>query len=159
PFAAMAQASAAGTSLSSVDQKFAMTAAMGGMAEVTLGKYAQNAAASGDVKQFGAHMVTDHTAAGDELAGIAKSKGLKLPEHLDAAHQKAVDKVEHAQGAGFDRAFMAQMLADHHAAIAAFKKEASSGKDADLKAFAQKTLPTLESHLKMAEGTSKVAAK
>jgi len=33
----------------------------------------------------------------------------------------------------------------------AFKREASSGKDADLKAWAARTLPTLEEHLKMAK--------
>jgi putative membrane protein len=43
------------------------------------------------------------------------------------------------------------MVKDHEEDIAEFEKEARSGKDADLKAFAEKTLPTLKEHLKMAK--------
>jgi putative membrane protein len=45
---------------------------------------------------------------------------------------------------------MTMMVSDHKEDVAEFEKEAKSGKDADVKAFAAKTLPTLKEHLEMA---------
>jgi putative membrane protein len=143
--------------LTSSDTQFVSEAAMGGMTEVALGKLSENSAASSTVKEFGARMVDDHTKANDQLAGISRDKGVTAPAQLDAKHQKLVDHMSQLKGAAFDRAFMTQMLADHRSTIALFKREAASGKDADLKSFAQKTLPTLESHLQMAQQADKVA--
>jgi len=47
------------------------------------------------------------------------------------------------------------MLSDHRKDVAEFKKEAAHGHDPDVKAFASKTLPTLEEHLKLASETRK----
>src|SRR5690348_16625868 len=58
-----AQAQGQNHKLSKKDKSFAEEAAMGGMAEVELGKLAQQNAQSDDVKQFGARMVQDHGAA------------------------------------------------------------------------------------------------
>ena len=54
-------------------------------------------------------------------------------------------------GSDLDRAYMTGMVEDHKNDIAAFQKEAESGKDADVKAFAQQTLPILQTHLQHAE--------
>ena len=43
------------------------------------------------------------------------------------------------------------MVSDHQKVIAAFDKQAKSGKDADLKACASKMLPSSRSHLQMAK--------
>jgi putative membrane protein len=64
---------------------------------------------------------------------------------------KMATELKQKSGADFDRAYSKAMVKDHKEAVALFKSEAASGKNADLKAFAQTTLPTLESHLKMAE--------
>jgi putative membrane protein len=42
------------------------------------------------------------------------------------------------------------MVEDHEKAVKLFSKEAQQGQDADLKAFAAKTLPTLQEHLSRA---------
>jgi len=145
----------AGTSASvpAADKAFAEKAAIGGMAEVQMGKMAQQKGSSDQVKQFGGRMVDDHSKANDELKQIASAKGIALPTDLDAKHKSKMDKMEKLSGAQFDRAYMDDMVADHKEDVAEFKKQASSGKDSDLKAFAAKTLPTLEDHLKMAQST------
>ena len=145
----------AGTSASvpAADKAFVEKAAVGGMAEVRMGKMAQQKGSSDQVKQFGARMVDDHSKANDELKQIASAKGIALPTDLDAKHKSKMDKMEKLSGAQFDRAYMDDMVADHKEDVAEFKKQASSGKDSDLKAFAAKTLPTLEDHLKMAQST------
>jgi putative membrane protein len=128
------------------DKDFMMAAAQGGMTEVELGKVAGEKGSSDQVKEFGARMVKDHTAANDELKGIAAQKGVTLPSSLDARHQAQVDKMNKLAGPAFDTAYVNGMVRDHEKTVAMFKEEAQSGQDPDVKAFASKTLPTLEDH-------------
>ena len=143
----------AAAALSSADRAFVEKAAMGGMVEVELGNLAQQKAASDGVRQFGTRMVQDHTKANDELKQIAASKNLQVPGALDKQHQKDVDRFSKMTGSQFDKAYMSHMVEDHKHVAAEFKKEASSGKDADVKGFASKTLPTIEEHLNLAQST------
>jgi hypothetical protein len=46
---------------------------------------------------------------------------------------------------------MAEMLKDHKEDVAEFRRERKTARDEDVRNFAVKTLPTLESHLKQAE--------
>ncbi len=149
----MGMKAGSGGSMAAADTTFAHKAAIGGMAEVELGKLAQQKASNDQVKQFGSRMVDDHSKANDELKQIASSKGITLPADLDAKHKNKLAKMQKLSGAQFDRAYMDDMLTDHKEDVADFKKESTSGKDSDLKAFAAKTLPTLEDHLKMAQST------
>ena len=148
-----ASTKAAGGSVTGADKIFVEKAAIGGMAEVQLGQLAQQKGSSDQVKQFGSRMVDDHSKANDELKQLASSKGVTLPTDLDAKHKNVMAKMEKLSGAEFDRAYMDDMVKDHKDDVSLFRKESTSGKDADLKAFAGKTLPTLEDHLKMAQST------
>ena len=53
--------------LSSSDRQFITTVAQDGMAEVELGKLAQEKASSADVKQFAQRMVNDHSKSSTEM--------------------------------------------------------------------------------------------
>jgi putative membrane protein len=151
--------SAGSASAQSNDLSFAREAAKGGMAEVELGILAKAKASSADVKQFADRMVTDHGKANGELKQWAAQKKVTLPTALDAKAKATRDRLAKLTGDAFDKAYMQAMLMDHEHAVAAFKNEAASGKDPDLKAWAAKTLPTLEDHLKMAqEAGAKVGA-
>jgi putative membrane protein len=138
--------------LSATDHKFVMEAAVGGMEEVQLGQLAAQKATDPDVKNFGQHMVDDHSKANSQLMQLASQKGLTPPTALPADKQKDMDKLNSLSGAAFDKAYIDMMVKDHKKDIAEFKKQAKSGKDADLKSFASSTLPTLENHLKMVQG-------
>src|SRR5437763_14745814 len=61
------------------DMNFMKEAAAGGLAEVELGKLAQQNGQSDQVKQFGARMVTDHGNANQQLTSLASGKGMTLP--------------------------------------------------------------------------------
>lgn len=126
---------------------FMQKAAIGGMAEVELGKLAQERASNPAVKQFGARMVRDHGKANAELKTLAKSKGVALPTKLDAKHASVRDELAKLSGADFDRAYVDAMNEDHEHDVAEFRQTADSGKDAEVAAFAKRTLPTLEEHL------------
>jgi putative membrane protein len=101
------------------------------------------------VKDFGSKMVTDHGNANNELKSIASSKGITLPEKLDSKHQAMVDKLTGLSAAAFDKAYVDAMLAAHTKDNALFSKEASSGQDADIQAFAVKTDEMVKMHLSM----------
>jgi putative membrane protein len=130
------------------DEAFVMKAAHGGLAEVELGKLAVDKAASDEVKKFGQRMVDDHSKSNEELKTLAQNKKITLPTAV-SPHDKAMhDRLAKMSGAAFDRAYMQAMVTDHRKTVNEFRVEARSGKDADVKGWAAKTLPTLEEHLK-----------
>jgi putative membrane protein len=131
--------------LSDKDKDFIQAAAKGGMMEVEMGKMGQKQAKDADVKKFATRMVTDHTKANTQLKALAKKKGVTL----DAEAPK-MDKMDDAT---FDKEYMAAMVKDHEKDVAEFEAEAKDGSDADVKAWASKTLPTLKKHLEMAKET------
>jgi putative membrane protein len=137
------------------DAKFAVNAADGGMLEVEVGKLAESKGASKVVKDFGKHLVQDHSKANDELKAIALSKSISLPEALSEKNQKKYDKLNEKSGAEFDKEFIDLMVSDHKDDIDLFEKEADKGNDPELKNFAAGKLPTLKHHLQMAEDAKK----
>jgi len=134
-----------------------MEAAMGGMAEVELGQLASEKAQSDQVKQFAQRMVTDHGKANDELKSLAQSKNIALPTDPGAKHKATKDRLSKLSGAQFDRAYMQEMVNDHRKDVSDFEKESKSGKDPEVKAWAAKTLPTLQEHYQMAQAASRGA--
>jgi len=137
--------------LKSPDHEFIMKAAKGGMAEVNLGNLAQQNGGSDAVKKFGNRMVTDHSQANDQLRQIAQQEGITLPTNVDSKDERLTKMLQSKQGADFDKAYIRDMVKDHEADVAEFRNEAANGKDPQVKAWAQKTLPTLEQHLEMAK--------
>ena len=141
---------ASAKSAASADSAFLTSAAQAGMAEVELGKLGVANATSSDVKQFAQRMVDDHSKANDELKALAAQKNVTLPAEVDAKHKAVHDKLAKSKGPAFDTAFMSQMVSDHQAAVSLFDRESKTGKDPETKAWAGKTLPTLQEHQKMA---------
>jgi putative membrane protein len=130
------------------DMSFYKSAAEGGMAEVELGKLTQDKSPTQDVKDFGAMMIKDHSAANDRLRAIAESKNIKLPTSPSVVQMASKTKLEVLKGTSFDKSYIKGMIKDHEEDIKEFEKEASTGQDADAKAYATATLPTLKTHLK-----------
>jgi putative membrane protein len=139
----------------SMDQKFVAKAAQGGMAEVDLGNVAKQNGSNEVVKQFGDRMVTDHSKANDELKSLAQQKSWTLPSQPKASDKSKQERLSKMTGASFDKAYMRDMVMDHQNDVKEFQKCASSCSDPDLKAWAAKTVPTLQDHLKMAQDGAK----
>jgi putative membrane protein len=133
------------------DVDFLNDAASGGLMEVELGRYAASHAASPEVKRFGQHMVDDHSKANEELKRVAAQESVQLPATPKPEHQERVSRLTKLQGAAFDRAYMDAMVKDHEEDVAKFRDVSRSADDPQVKAFAAKTLPTLEKHLAMAK--------
>jgi len=138
-------------SLSKADQDFAQKAAAGGLAEVSLAQVAQQNATSPQVRQFAQRLIADHTQANQELRQLAQQENLTLPAEPDSKARATQQRLSAMKGPAFDAAYTQHEVDDHKQDIAEFEREARSGQDPALKAFAQKTLPTLRQHLQMAE--------
>jgi putative membrane protein len=132
-------------------QGFMTKAAQGGMAEVELSRLAATKAQNAEVKQFAQKMIQDHTNANTEVKALATKKNITLPTELDAEHKAIKDKLQGLSGAEFDKAYMQAMVTDHEKTVDLFESQSGSGTDADAKALATKTLPTLKMHEEMAK--------
>ena len=130
---------------------FLTEAASGGMMEVELGKLAQEQASHPRVKAFGQMMVTDHTKANSELMALAQSKSVALPAEMGEDHQEHFNDLKAKKGADFDKAYMDMMVKDHKEDVDAFEDAAQDTEDAEVSAFASKTLPVLKMHLDSAQ--------
>ena len=132
------------------DRNFMIEAARGGIAEVELGRLAGQRAATEPVRQLGQRLVMDHGAANQELIQLAQSKGVILPQEMDAAHRATMDRLMTLSGPAFDQAYMTEMIRDHQNDAALFMREAREGQDAQVRAWAMKTLPTIQEHQRLA---------
>jgi putative membrane protein len=127
-----------------------------GMTEVKLGQMAQDKATSQRVKDFGSMMVKDHTAAGDELKSLASRKNVTLPSAVGDDHQRKIDNLNKKTGKNFDRDYIDAMVDGHQSAVNSFEKASNNTKDPDIKAWVDKTLPTLRMHLDSARAIKKI---
>lgn len=140
--------------VSKKDQDFLTKAAAGGMYEVAAGQLAQEKGTAEGVKSYGAMLVKDHTAANEELKSLASTKGVPLPAALPTDKQARLDKIGRAKN--FDKEFVKEVgLDDHKKDISLFEKASKGADDADVKAFATKTLPVLKAHHEHADGLRK----
>jgi putative membrane protein len=130
------------------DASFYKSAAEGGLAEVDAGHLAQDKGNSQQVKDFGAMMVKDHSAANEKLQALASSKSITLPTSPSVAQMANKAKLDVLSGNAFDKSYVKGQISAHRQTVALFRKEISAGQDADAKAFASATLPTVKAHLK-----------
>ena len=134
------------------DSEFMKKAAIAGEFEIQSSKLAQKSGSSAPVISFADMMVTDHTATAAELKTLAKAKGVSLPKGLDQDHADKLSKLKTKKpGPEFDEAYADLMEDGHDSAVSLFESAAESASDPQVKAFAQKTLPTLKMHSEHAE--------
>jgi putative membrane protein len=79
---------------------------------------------------------------------------------MNSDQKATMDKLSKLSGSDFDNEYMSDMVKDHEADAKEFENQANKGTDADIKAFAAKTLPMIQRHLQMARDVAnQVAAK
>jgi putative membrane protein len=133
------------------DRDFLRQVAQGGHAEVELAKLAQQKAQSPAVKQFAQRLEQDHGKVNQEVESLATQKDIQLATAPSPDQAALKARLEKLQGAEFDKVFMSAMVTNHKKSITSFEQRAASGSDADVKAFASKTLPALREHLKLSQ--------
>ena len=103
------------------------------------------------VKKLAETLAADHAKANEELKKVATEGGLKVPDKMNADHQKIVDTFKDYKGDNFDRDYVKHMIEGHTKSADLFKQASKEAKDAKLKDFAAKTLPVIQAHLDAAK--------
>jgi len=134
-------------------------AAQTDMLEAHLGQMAAGQASRQDVKDYASMLVTDHTADYEQLTVLAAKDGFTMPKGLDAAHDRMIAPFDKLKGAAFESRYIHEMIVGHTEAIGIYTKEAADAENADLKAYASATLPTLHKHLDGAKALEKKPSK
>ena len=133
--------------LNDADRDFVIKAAKGGMMEVDVSNIALENAQSQRVKDLATMIQQDHANANSELKGFATSRGLTIPEDsLRKINEQHLNALRKMKGKAFESHYIDMMKDDHVKDIAEFEKASTTATDADLKAWAAKTLPVLQKH-------------
>jgi putative membrane protein len=132
------------------DSTFMMDVAKANAAELKLADMALQKSQNQDIRRYAQMLKDDHSKAGDELKNIARTENVPLSEEPNAAQKQTADRFASLSGESFDREWINAMVDDHQKTIAKFETESRSGKDAQVKSWAAKTLPTLREHLQHA---------
>ena len=147
------EGAAAGTSTrpDRADRKFMDKAAQANLAEIQLGRLAQQNSQDPQVRQFGERMVRDHTQLNDQLMMAAQNMGVTLPTSPSKKDQETMDKLSALNGAAFDKAYARDMVKDHRADIREFEHESKDAHSAQVRELASNALPIIREHLQLAE--------
>jgi len=149
PSASMNGSSGMNQKANKADQKFLMEGMQGDMAEVQLGKLAQQKGQSEDVKQFGQMLEQDHSQHLQQAQQEAQQLGITPPQQVNAKQKATYERMSKLSGAQFDKQLTKHAVADHKKDVAEYQKEAKS--KGPLAQFAQQTVPTLQKHLQTAQ--------
>jgi putative membrane protein len=136
--------------LSAADQAFVQKAAKGNEAEIEMAKMAEDKAQSRDIKDYASMLERDHSDALDNLRDLAQKANVTLDTAPPAENASMSTKLNAASGTQFDREYITTMIEEHRKNIAEFERMQGSA-TGELKAFIDKTLPTMREHLAKAE--------
>jgi len=125
---------------------FLIMASIGNLQEVNAGKLAVQKATTADIKSFGQMMITDHSNGEKQLLKLAQARGIQLPAAATDIPPNDLNLAK-ASGDEFDRLYIHAMASGHRSTVMMFQNYAVTGKDPQVKAFAQQMLPTLKEHL------------
>jgi putative membrane protein len=134
--------------VSTGDEKFIKNTAESGMTEVRLSELATQKASRPDVKEFAKMLVTDHSMLNEGLKALASSKAVQLSAIIAPTGAAKFKDLETFQtGKAFDNEFLSYTASSHRRMVREFEEAAKDVADADLKAWINKSLPTLRTHL------------
>jgi putative membrane protein len=108
-------------------------------------------------KKFAQQMIDDHTKTTKELKALVADGQIKaqLPTAMSEDQQETLNDLKAMQGDDFTSQYHSDQVEAHEDAVDLFKRYSEEGEQADLKAWAAKTLPALQHHLDMANELNK----
>lgn len=133
------------------DSEYLVDIAEVNLAEIEIGKLAQQKSTNAEVKKFGKMLVDEHTKSAGEVSALAKSKNFTLPTSLTEEGQEEYKKLNEKSGLDFDKKFADMMIDGHEKAIEKLQKATKDAKDQDIKLWASNNIAPLTAHLEHAK--------
>ena len=144
------EASAQGKPADRASQRFITKAIEGNLAEVEMGKLAQEKGSSEGVRAYGQMLQQDHSAAAQKSTVVATQMGITPPREPNKTQKAMHHSLARLSGAAFDTKFAAEMVKDHKKEIGEYEKAAKK-QNSPASGYAAETLPTLRKHLETAQ--------
>jgi putative membrane protein len=138
-----------GVASAAIQQAFITRAMQGNLAEVQMGKLAQQKGGTQQARSFGQMLTNDHQANQQKADQVAKQIGVTPPTSPSAMQRSDYNRLSKLSGLAFDQQFAAMMVEGHRKTISEFRREARMS--GAVGQYAKQTLPTLEKHLRAAE--------
>jgi putative membrane protein len=126
------------------DGAFVAAAAQSGLAGVTLGRIALEKSARPEVRKIAQDMVQLGERMSADVTPLLKAQHLAAPIEMDTRQKKAHEWLLKLSGTDFDRAFVASMTSTRTTELMVFQRAADRAHDPALKAWAARTLPSLQ---------------
>lgn len=138
--------------LSRIDRGFLIDAARSSQAEIEAAELAERVSSHADVKRFARRMIEEHGKAADDLAALAKLKGVDLPDTPSVAQRTELTALKALSGHVFDKTYASRLgVRAHEKTLATFRTAVNRARDPDVKEFATRQLPLLQRHLEEAQ--------
>lgn len=135
------------------DHAFLKKAAEINLTEIQIGKIAEQRSSDPNIKKLAGTIIKDHQEANKNLERLAASKGVTLPNEPSIWERRSISSFEKEQGDKFNKEFLSLNIKGHEKAVALFEKESARTQDPDIKAWAQKMVPSLKEHLAVAQSS------
>ncbi|MBS7253527.1 DUF4142 domain-containing protein [Flavobacterium branchiicola] len=133
------------------DSEFLVDQAEINLAEIEIGKLAQQKSTNAEVKKFGKMLVDEHTKSASGVSTLAKAKNFTLPTSLTEEGQDEYNKLSEKSGVDFDKKFADMMIDGHEKAIDKLQKASKDATDEDVRMWASNNIAGLTAHLEHAK--------
>lgn len=143
-------ASSAGEGQHATAAAFVQEAAEINLTELELSKLALNNCTTPVFIKFSRLMVSELTESNSSLSVAAERNGLSVPTSLDAEHAAMVKRLRLESGPDFESDYAKYIATNEARAMALYQTETANG-NPDLSSYAQKILPAIEQHAKVAQ--------
>lgn len=121
-------------------------------AEVEQGELAVQRARNPEVKRFAELMVREHASMlRDGGAAPAGAEPSTEEANMRAVHQETMTRLRNANGAAFDRAYLAAQVDAHQSTLETLRLLQNEASSSTLKDKVSKAIPVVEQHLREAE--------
>ena len=143
---------AANLALAVEGENFVDEASAKGIAEIETAKLALDKSEAEDIRTFAQKMIDDHIQANQKLAELASQHDdLELSDEAKLMDKAKAMILQFREGDNFDQAYANNQVVAHEQTIELFREYVKNGENAELKQFAEQTLPKLEQHLMHAQ--------
>jgi len=141
------------------DAEFLVNAAEANLKEIQLGQLAQKKGNAAHIRELGKMMEAAYTKSQQDLAALAKTKGVTIPTSPTEDVKDAYDKLDKKSGKDFDKAYTDMIVDAHKESIDTYEKAAADSHDSEITKWASKMLPELRKHHERATESQKKCNK